>query len=76
MSENSTFLFANPSFFEGISRLFDFGNSLSEYNRSKSGSEADYRALKNDWSAIGNDIIISMEIYEQESSEELSKSRQ
>ncbi|OAI54030.1 hypothetical protein AYO44_03875 [Planctomycetaceae bacterium SCGC AG-212-F19] len=56
MSELSTFLFARPSFVEGTSRLLDFGDTLTEYNRSLTGEQADYLALLADWRQIGQDI--------------------
>lgn len=58
MSENfhSDFLFATPSFAEGMGRLVDFGNTLTEYNRTRSSAEADQRAITQDWLAVGDDI--------------------
>ena len=58
MSDNfhSTFLFATPSFAEGVGRLVDFGNALTEYNVSRSTEEADLRAVTYDWLAVGDDI--------------------
>lgn len=52
----STFLFARPSFLEGLARIFDFGNTLTEYNRSRTPQEADARALASDWLMVGEDI--------------------
>jgi hypothetical protein len=50
------FIFARPSFIEGFARIVDFGGTLNEYNRSLTPEEADARALKNDFSVVGNDI--------------------
>ena len=47
---------SEPSFFEGIGRLIDWGGTLNEYNNSQFGAEADYKALKSDWEAVGGDI--------------------
>src|SRR3989344_1395122 len=58
-------LFAEPSFIEGGARLLDFGNTLQEYNASETDAETDIESLKNDWRAIGDDIKISIERYEQ-----------
>jgi hypothetical protein len=55
MSE-TFFLFARPSFLEGIARVLDLGNTLREYNDSQSTAEADLIAIGTDWSAIGRDI--------------------
>lgn len=52
----STFLFARPSFLEGIGRIFDLGNTLNEYNRSQTPQDADARALASDWRVVGEEI--------------------
>jgi hypothetical protein len=57
MSEYTTFLFARPSFFEGIARILDFGNTLQVYNESADPAEADAWALASDWHAIGEDMM-------------------
>ena len=64
-------LFAEPSFVEGVSRIFDLGNTLQQYNVSKSEEEADFEALRDDWRAVGNDLKSSIKTYEQQ---ELTKS--
>jgi hypothetical protein len=56
MSELSTFLFARPSFAEGIARLLDFGGTLNEYNYSPTEECADSFALWADNTAVGNDV--------------------
>src|SRR5438270_493118 len=50
------YLFTRPSFLEGIARILDFGNILDEYNFSRSGAIADYRAMQADWQAVANDL--------------------
>lgn len=60
MGNYSSFLFARPSFAEGVGRLFDFGNTLSEYNRSPSGDEADATALRADGLALGEDMRMAL----------------
>ncbi|TXT25738.1 MAG: hypothetical protein FD138_2919 [Planctomycetota bacterium] len=57
MSELSTFLFAVPSFCEGMGRVLDVGDTLTEYNRSETPELADQRALRADWRAVGLDIL-------------------
>lgn len=59
-------LFASPSFAEGVSRLFDWGDTLTEYNRSRTGQEADAEGLSEDWSCVGRDLHRA---YDQVSSE-------
>ena len=53
MEPRSDFLFAQPSFWEGTSRVFDLGNTLNEYNRSPSSEWADAVAMWMDWAVVG-----------------------
>lgn len=55
MSDLSSFLFVRPSFFEGIARVLDIGNTLFEYNQSFTPEQADSCAFWCDWRAIGED---------------------
>ena len=48
-------LASRPSFLEGVSRLLDFGNTLSEYNTSRTSAQADFFAIGIDWRLIGYD---------------------
>jgi hypothetical protein len=57
MSDSLTgFLYARPSFLEGMARIADVGNLLNEYNSSLSEEQADYLALKADWAMVGRDL--------------------
>lgn len=67
MNELSTFLYARPSFVEGLGRILDFNNTLSEYNYSLTGEEADYFALLADWRLIGRDKQYAILQFEEES---------
>ena len=58
------FLFARPSFLEGIARMMDFGSSLNIYNESKTPEEADSMAILNDWYAVGQDMQAGIRKYE------------
>jgi len=53
---DSLFLCARPSFIEGMSRIFDFGGTLNEYNQSLTPAQADYLALRGDWRLVGRDL--------------------
>lgn len=53
---HSNFLFARPSFIEGVSRIFDLGGTLSVYNRCETGEDADCWAIWSDRCAIGSDL--------------------
>ena len=64
--ENSFYLFARPSFVEGISRVLDLGNTLQIYNEHEAEREADFAAIKRDWKAVGKDIKDGIERYEQQ----------
>ena len=61
------FLFAEPSFIEGLARIFDFSGTLNVYNESETEIEADFMALKNDWVEIGKDIKTAIKEYESRS---------
>lgn len=54
MSE-TTILFARPSFWEGMARVLDLGNTLNVYNESSTEWEADAKALASDWNVIAQD---------------------
>jgi hypothetical protein len=57
----SLYLTAQPSFLEGMARLFDFAGTLSVYNESRSPDEADIRALRADWQALGDDMRFAID---------------
>ncbi len=65
-NDYTVFLFARASFLEGMARLLDFGNTLTEYNESTSPEQADYFALRADWRAVGQDLQRSVATYEHE----------
>lgn len=56
MSKRSSFMFALPSFWEGIARTFDLAGSYDEYNGLWEGSASDAAALNQDWWAVGDDL--------------------
>ena len=55
------FLFAKDSFLSGIGCIFDIGGNFYNYNGSKNGNEADYKALQSDWGVIGREIAKTVE---------------
>lgn len=61
----SSQLFARPSVVEGIARILDLGTTLQEYNASETENEADSKALKSDWRAVGIDLKHAVKKYEQ-----------
>lgn len=60
MSEETSALFAVPSFWEGAGRILDFGDFMTEYNQSVTPEEADEWAIARDWTAVGKDIRSAM----------------
>lgn len=65
----SDYLFARPSFIEGIGRIVDLSGSLNTYNRAPTPEEADARALYEDWKAVGHDLSVALEQLRAESGE-------
>ncbi len=61
MSDFSNNLFADPSFLEGMGRVLDFGDTMTDFNRSLTSEQADSRALFADWLALGGDLQMAME---------------
>jgi hypothetical protein len=52
----SLYLVAEPSFIEGVSRIFDFAGNMTVYNESDTPEEADLQALRADWEALAGDM--------------------
>lgn len=51
----SDFLFARPSFWRGMARMFDFAGTLNEYNTSLTPEQADEIAFRADRRAVAED---------------------
>ncbi len=66
---HSFYLFAIPSFVEGMGRVLDIGSTLDIYNDSLTPGQADYKALMSDWVMVGNDIRNSIYKYKQQLSD-------
>lgn len=69
---NTDFLFARPSFIEGMARIVDFGNTLNHYNDSPTPQDADRVALSMDWGMVGEDMYQAISNFETEEAEKLS----
>ena len=50
------YLFSEPSFIGGMAYNLDLGNTLNVYNESETAEIADYKAIRNDWLAVGKDL--------------------
>ena len=57
ITDDTGFLFADPSFVTGLATVMDIGGALVTYNVSPSGADADERAIASDWAVIGSDIL-------------------
>ncbi len=66
MNNHTFYLFARPSFAEGMARVLDLGGNLQVYNEHETTEEADLEALRRDWKAVGKDIKIGIREYERE----------
>ena len=58
-SPETSFLFAVPSFWQGVASAIDMGGTLLEYNGSETPVEADARGIASDWAITGQDILIA-----------------
>jgi hypothetical protein len=65
------FLYAEPSIVEGMARILDFGNTLTEYNCALSGEQADFLAMRADWAVVGDDIRSAVAQFAKDVEEEL-----
>lgn len=50
------FLYSSPSFLSGMATAINLAGNYYEYNESNSDCEADYKAIKNDFDMIGQDL--------------------
>ncbi len=57
----SDFLFARPTFLVGFASIIDWGDTLTEFNRSLTPEIADGLAVKSDWKTVGKDIRRAIE---------------
>ena len=55
------FLFSSPSFFSGAGTLMNLSGNFYDFNASKTGFEADEKALENDFRMVGQDICDTIE---------------
>lgn len=72
ITDDSGFLFADPSFFGGAAHAIDIGGTLVVYNVSKDGAEADLRATASDWAVTGKDIKRGVEKFKKKAKAEKS----
>ena len=58
---NTDFLFTTPSYLTGASNVLNLAGGFFEYNKSESPEEADYTAIANDFSIVGQDLKKAMD---------------
>lgn len=58
--KRTDFLLPKRDFWTGFSSVLDIFGTKKKFNTSKSGAEADYKAIRNDWEMIGQDIKNSL----------------
>ena len=58
--KRTNFLFPKRNFWSGFSNILSIFGEEKKFNTSKSGTEADFKALKSDWEMIGQDLRNSM----------------
>jgi hypothetical protein len=56
MKRYSDFLFARPSFLEGVARVLDLGSTLERRRKYATPEEADWAAIASDWRVVGDDL--------------------
>jgi hypothetical protein len=66
MNNFSFYLFARPSFWEGVGRIMDFGDILTEYNQSLTPEQADELAYRADAAALSQDMQAAFAALESE----------
>ncbi len=59
----ATLLYAEPSIWDGLTRILDISGGFGDYNDSDSDEEADAIALASDWYAVGADLHRAMSRY-------------
>lgn len=52
----TSFLYKKHNTIVGAGSIFNIAGNYFEYNYSKSGFEADKKAIENDWGVVGNDM--------------------
>jgi len=61
--KKTSYLYNNPSFLKGVSRIWDITGNKDVYSIHDSEDEADTEALKNDWNMVKKDLTDSIRKY-------------
>ncbi len=57
----SSRLYSTPSFLIGLGSIFNLAGDYFNFNYSKTGCEADAKAIKKDWIVVGKNLMQSIE---------------
>jgi hypothetical protein len=57
----SDYLFAQPSALLGLGMMLDFAGAIPQYNRQRTGREADALAISLDWTVVASDLRAAFE---------------
>ncbi len=80
MQENykykSDFLFSNSSFWSGFGSSFNLAGNFYNFNTSKSEKEADNKAIRSDWSVVGENLNIAFLRHLNKTNKKLDKKEQ
>jgi hypothetical protein len=57
---DSSLLFVKPGFVRGLSRATAPFGRIIAYNYSPTPKEADARAIRSDWRAVGKDVLVAL----------------
>jgi len=58
----SSRLYANSNFLIGLGSTFNIPGNYFDYNYSKSGKEADWKAIGRDWDIVGHNLNNSIPV--------------
>lgn len=65
------YLLPKNNFWVGMGSILNLAGSYFDYNYSKTGKEADFKAIMSDWENVGDDIRKSKEKFENKYKREL-----
>ena len=60
MGDDTTYLMATPSFRMGMASAMNMAGNFYRFNFSRTAAEADARALRSDFNAVGKDMRVAM----------------
>lgn len=58
-------LYVRPTFWLGFASIFNLFGNYFQYRVSDTGAQADARAMRADWQAIGDDLNLVIDRYQQ-----------